>query len=221
VSNEPSYWRSATEDEAMQEEHLFVWEAMVEAADVELAGKRVLDVGCNRGGFLRILYDSRAIGEGFGYDPAAAAIDDARRLAAERPLQFDAAGNIPAGWGRFDVAFSHEVLYLISDLHAHAESVYGALVPGGLYYAVMGVHAASPLMVEWHRDHAAELRLPPLHDVDEVVASFAAVGFEVAASRLDIGFVPLSAHTSRVLEWLDYYYEKKLLFRFRRPARGG
>jgi SAM-dependent methyltransferase len=221
MSNEPSYWRSATEDEAMQEEHLFVWEAMVGAVDSELAGQRVLDVGCNRGGFLRMLYDRRHIGEGFGYDPAAAAIADARRLAGERPLQFEAAGSIPAGWGRFDVAFSHEVLYLIPDLGAHAESVYGALVPGGSYYAVMGVHAGSPLMVEWHQEYAADMSLPPLHDVDGVVASFAAAGFEVAASRLKIGFVPLSAHSSRVLEWLDYYHEKKLLFRFNRPIAGG
>ena len=219
--DEPSYWRSAAEDEAMQYEHRFVWEAMVKAVDSELAGRRVLDIGCNRGGFLRMLYDSRHIAEGRGYDPAEAAIADARRLAGTRPLQFEAAGNIPVGWGRFDVAFSHEVIYLISDLGAHAESVYGALVPGGSYYAVMGVHAASPLMAEWHREHVAELRLPPLHEVDGVAASFAAAGFEVAASRLNIGFVPLSAQPPRVVEWLDYYNEKKLLFQFTRPFAGG
>jgi len=215
--NDPSYWRSATEDEAMQDEHLFVWKAMARAVEGALAGQRVLDVGCNRGGFLRMLYDSCSIGEGFGYDPAAGAIADARRLGGGRPLQFVAAESIPAGWGDFDVAFSHEVLYLISDLAVHAEAVYGALVPGGSYYAVMGMHAGSPLMVEWHREHAAELRLPPLHDVDEVAASFAAAGFEVAAARLDVGFVPVTARPARVLEWLDYYNEKKLFFRFTRP----
>jgi SAM-dependent methyltransferase len=218
---EPSYWRSANEDEAMQEEHLFVWEAMLRAVDFELAGRRVLDIGCNRGGFLRMLSDSRDIGTGFGYDPAAAAIADARRLAGERPLQFEATGDIPADWDHFDVAFSHEVLYLISDLGAHAESVYAALGPGGSYYAVMGVHAGSPLMVEWHREHATELNLPPLHDVDGVVASFSAAGFVVAVSRLKLDFVPLPVHSSRVLEWLDYYHEKKLLFRFNRPMVDG
>jgi SAM-dependent methyltransferase len=218
MSKAPSYWRSATEDEAMQEEHRFVWEAMLEAVGSDLAGRRVLDVGCNRGGFLRLLSDTRDVGAGFGYDPAAAAIADARRLAGERPLEFEAAENIPAGWGHFDVAFSHEVLYLIRDVGAHAESVYGALAPGGSYYAVMGVHAGSPLMVEWHREHGAELNLPPLHDVDGVVASFVGAGFDVAVSRLKIGFVPLTAHSSRVLEWLDYYHEKKLFFRFNRPA---
>jgi hypothetical protein len=72
-------------------------------------------------------------------------------------------------------------------------------------------------MVEWHREHAAELSLPPLRDPDAVAASFAAAGFEVAASRLKIGFVPLPTEAPRALEWLDYYNEKKLLFRFTRP----
>jgi hypothetical protein len=112
-------------------------------------------------------------------------------------------------------------MYLIPDLRAHADSVYGALVPGGSYYAVMGVHATSPLMVEWHREHAAELKLPPLHDLDVVAASFAAAGFEVAASRLHIGSVPISPQAPRVLEWLDYYNEKKLLFQFTRPSAAG
>jgi SAM-dependent methyltransferase len=216
--NHSSYWRSATEDEAMQDEHLFVWEAMARAVDGGLAGRRVLDVGCNRGGFLRMLYDSCAIGAGFGYDPAAGAIADARRLGGERPLRFLAAESIPVGWSGFDVAFSHEVLYLIPDLGAHAEAVYAALVPGGSYYAVMGVHAGSPLMVEWQHEDGAELNVPPLRDVDEVAASFAGAGFEVAAARLDVGFVPLTARPTRVMEWLDYYNEKKLLFRFTRPV---
>ena len=115
------------------------------------------------------------------------------------------------------MAFSHEVMYLIADMRAHAESVHEALVPGGSYYAVMGVHATSPLMLQWHQVHAAELGLPPLHDPDGVAASFAAAGFEVAVSRLHIGFVPIPAQAPRVLEWLEYYNEKKLLFRFTRP----
>ncbi len=73
-----TYWRGAAEDEAMQDEHRFVWTAMLDTIDVDLAGTRVLDVGCSRGGFLRLLADDCRIKEGFGYDPAAGAIEDAR-----------------------------------------------------------------------------------------------------------------------------------------------
>jgi len=36
----------------MQDAHGFVWKAMLDTVDVDLAGKRALDVGCNRGGLL-------------------------------------------------------------------------------------------------------------------------------------------------------------------------
>src|SRR5215831_2060279 len=111
-----TYWRGASDDETMQQEHAFIWAAMLDTVDVDLADKRVLDAGCNQGGFLRLLFDRCRIAEGSGYDPASGAIDDARRLAGDRPLRFASAESVPAGWNDFDVAFSHEVLYLIDDL---------------------------------------------------------------------------------------------------------
>jgi SAM-dependent methyltransferase len=202
----------------MQDEHAFVWEAMIKSVGMNLGGSRVLDIGCNRGGFLRMLSDRHGIAEGFGYDPAAGAVADARHLAGDRPLHFETADRVPPGWDHFAVAFSHEVLYLVNNLSVHAHSVFGALAPGGSYYAVMGAHASSPLMVEWHREHAAALDLPPLRHPDRVVAAFVEVGFEAAASRLEVGFVPLHGHSPKMMEWLDYYYEKKLLLRFTRPG---
>ncbi len=86
----------------------------------------------------------------------------------------------------------------------------------------MGVHAASPLMAEWHRANAEELHLPELHDIDEVVAVFEAAGFHAAAARLAIGFVPTAGHghhgQGRLLDWLDYYRDQKLLLRLSRTA---
>ncbi len=220
-----TYWRDAAADEAMQDEHAFVWRAMLETIDIELAGRRVLDAGCNRGGFLRLLADRCGIAEGFGYDPAAGAIEDARRLVGQRPLRFEAGDTVPPGWRGFDAAFSHEVLYLLHDLPAHAGAMFGALAAGGVYYAVMGVHAASPLMAEWHRANVEELGLPELHDIDNVVAVFEAAGFHAAAARLAIGFVPTAGHghhdRGRLLDWLDYYRDQKLLLRFSRPAASG
>ncbi len=220
---ETAYWRSAADDEAMQDEHGFIWRAMLDTIDVDLAGRRVLDAGCNRGGFLRLLADRYGIAEGFGYDPAAGAIEDARRLAGNRSLRFEASSSAPEAWSGLDVAFSHEVLYLLPDLATHAVAIQRALRPGGVYFAVMGVHTGSPLMVEWHAANRDELRLPPLYDVDDVLATFRQAGFEASVARLAIGFVPTTGHghhhEDRSLEWLAYYHDHKLLLRFsRRPS---
>lgn len=219
---EASYWRSAADDEAMQDEHGFIWRAMLDTMDVDLAGRRVLDAGCNRGGFLRLLADGHGIAEGFGYDPAAGAIDDARRLADGRPLHFEPSSSVPDAWSGLDVAFSHEVLYLLADLASHAVAIHRSLRPGGVYFAVMGVHTGSPLMVEWHAANRDELRLPPLYDLDEVIATFGRAGFDASAARLAIRFVPTTGHghqhESRLLDWLAYYHDQKLMLRFVRKG---
>jgi SAM-dependent methyltransferase len=208
----------------MQDEHLFIWRAMLETIDLDLGRARVLDAGCNRGGFLRLLADDARIAAGFGYDPAAGAIADARRLTGDRPLTFEVADTVPAAWGGFDVAFSHEVLYLIKELRPHAEAMYRALAPGRSYFAVMGVHAGSRLMSTWHAANAPELGLPPLRDLDEVVDAFEGAGFDAHVARLRIRFVPVSAHRARhaergrLIDWLAYYSDDKVLFRFTRSS---
>jgi SAM-dependent methyltransferase len=215
---ETTYWQSAADDEAMQDEHLFIWRAMLETIDVDLSGTRVLDAGCNRGGFLRILADTHNIAEGMGYDPATGAIDDARRMAGQRPLRFETGSSVPEEWREFDVAFSHEVLYLLPDLVPHARAIHRSLRPGGVYFAVMGVHTRSPLMVEWHGVNAEKLGLPPLYDVDDVITTFLDNGFEASVAQLAIGFVPITAlgHHGEggALDWLTYYSNEKVLFRF-------
>ena len=217
------YWRGAVEDEAMQEEHGFIWRAMLDTIDTDLAGKRVLDAGCNRGGFLRLLIDAAGIAEGHGYDPASGAITDARRLAGDRPLTFEVADTVPREWGDFDVAFSHEVLYLLADLPAHAAGLFGALKPSGSYFAVMGVHAGSPLMSAWYAENASDLGLPRLYDLDEMAGVFEDTGFSVSVANLKLGFVPVSAHRHGhdhrrdLLAWLDYCTREKVLLRFTRP----
>ena len=204
----------------MQDEHGFIWRAMLDTIDVGLAGQRVLDAGCNRGGFLRLLADRHGITEGFGYDPAAGAIEDARRLAGGRPLHFEASSSVPNGWSDLSVAFSHEVLYLLSDLAPHADAVRRSLGSGGVYFAVLGVHTGSPPMVEWHAANREELQLPPLYDIDDIIATFRRVGFEASVARLAVRFVPTIGrghrHESRSLDWLAYYHEHKLMLRFAR-----
>ena len=218
MTEDNRYWQGADEDATMQDEHRFVWDAMLKTIDVGLSGAKVLDVGCNRGGFLRLLADTRGIAQGWGYDRAAGAVGDAISMAGDRPLTYAVADTVPAGWTSFDVAFSHEVIYLIEDLDAHADAVFEALTPGGVYFAVEGVHSASPMMVAWHAEAAKALGLPPLRDLDEVVSAFDARGFSVSAARLQFGFVPTNGHKENYFEWLTYYHDFKPLFRFERPA---
>lgn len=220
MSSQPeTYWQSAHEDAEMQDEHAFIWQAMLDTIDVDLAGRRVLDAGCNQGGFLRLLAARRGIAAGYGYDPAAGAIADARRLAGDLPLVFEAAYTVPTGWHGFEAAFSHEVLYLIHDLGAHAAAVHAALSPGAPYYAVIGVHAGSPGVAQWHAGNAERLNLPSLYSLDEVIGAFTGAGFDAAASRLKFGFVPLSDHARSFPADLNYFYEHKIMLRFTRPAR--
>jgi SAM-dependent methyltransferase len=220
------YWRGVAEDEAMQEEHGFLWRAMLNTIDMDLTGRRVLDAGCNRGGFLRLLVDEAGIAEGYGYDPASGAIDDARRLTGQRRLTFETAETVPTGWAEFDAAFSHEILYLLHDLASHAAATFAALKPGAPYFAVMGVHAGSRLMSAWHSSAVSELALPRLYDLDEVVEAFDGAGFAVSVARLQMRFVPMSErrggheHRRGLMDWLDYYERDKVLFRFTRPSRG-
>jgi hypothetical protein len=82
----------------------------------------------------------------------------------------------------------------------------------------MGVHAAAPTMADWHGRNAERLHLPPLYALDDVIGSFAAVGFEPAVSRLNVGFIPASGHARSFPADLEYYYDHKLLLRFEKPA---
>jgi SAM-dependent methyltransferase len=188
---------------------------MVRAVDVPLAEARVLDIGCNQGGFLRLLADEAGIAVGHGYDPADASIEVAVEAAANRPLTFASSDATPATWGPFDVAFSHEVLYLLHDLRAHAADLRRALRPGGVYYAVMGTHDRNPMMPAWHRAYTRKLKMPPIYGLEDVVAAFTGEGFEGSVRRLPYDFIPTTGHTDGSLDgWLDYYYRHKVMFRF-------
>lgn len=219
VIKEPRrFWLDEDSDALMEDEHGFIWSAMAAAVDVDLADTRVLDVGCNRGGFLRLLADAHGISEGFGYDPADAAVDIATELADGRPLRFAAADAPPDGWSAFDVAFSHEVLYLVHDLDGHARDMHRILRAGGVYYVVMGTHERNPMMPSWHREFSQRMAMPPIYSLEDVVATFVDAGFVSSVRRMPYGFIPTDGHLDGGLEgWLDYYYRHKVMLRFAKP----
>lgn len=214
-ANAGLHWIDSDTEDAMQDEHGFIWKAMLDTVDAPLAGARVLDVGCNQGGFLRLLADDADISEGLGYDPAAAAVRIANAKKGERHLTFATADTPPSDWNSFDVAFSHEVLYLIHDLESHARAVRNALRPGGIYYVVIGTHDRNPMMASWHREFSRTIDMPPIYSLTEVAGVFDHAGFEGSCGQLRYTFIPTLNHTEPELsQWLDYYHDNKLLFRF-------
>jgi 2-polyprenyl-6-hydroxyphenyl methylase / 3-demethylubiquinone-9 3-methyltransferase len=101
----------------------------------EVAGLRVLDIGCG-GGFLAERF--AALGcRVTGIDPAAASVDAARAHAAGRGLRIDyrvgAGEELPFADTEFDVACCCDVLEHVSDVDRVIGETARVLKPGGLY----------------------------------------------------------------------------------------
>lgn len=211
-------WQGVEADRRMQVDHTFIWDAIVRDVDTGLENTRVLDIGCNQGGFLRRLADRERIGQGYGFDVAIDAIEEAESFVAGRPLHFAVAERVPQSWRNFDVAFSHEVLYLLHDIPMHAHEVFEALRPGGTYFAVLGAHADNPLTELWHAALAKGREMPPVYSLDDVASAFDDAGFEVSARPLEVGFVPYPAHVfPSFYDALLYFANHKIIFKFQRP----
>ncbi|MEJ0018060.1 MAG: class I SAM-dependent methyltransferase [Acetobacteraceae bacterium] len=228
MSNEPlSYgtWHSdAAREAAMEEGHRPLWRHFIEKVpERDLSTREVVDFGCNRGGFLRLLFALRPFRHGLGVDIAHESIAAARSLAGTAPVDYEVAAELASWPGRFDLAFSYEVIYLLPDLVSHAASVHAALRAGGVYYAVTGCHTDSPLWPRW-RDVIGDSTNAPVQDraPEDYADAFAAAGFDVAVRRFGYeGFVPAPKdrrYYPRLMDAVDYAVCDKLLFRLVKPA---
>ncbi|WP_159998927.1 bifunctional 2-polyprenyl-6-hydroxyphenol methylase/3-demethylubiquinol 3-O-methyltransferase UbiG [Roseomonas sp. 18066] len=218
----PSWYRDATADSRMTPGHDPVWRQMIaHIPEQDLAAATVLDYGCGQGGLLRLLHALRPFRAGLGVDVARDAVARAEALSAGLPLAFDTPSALAGQPARFDLALSHEVIYLLPDLEAHAAEIRAALRRGGVYYAVTGCHTGNPMWPRW-RALVAEIThtTPQDFSLDDFHEAFAAAGFEVSARQFRFeGFVPLKpgAWTKTVEEALRYVTETKTMFRFRLP----
>ena len=214
-----------TREPAMEEGHRPMWRHFIETVpETDLSRREVLDFGCNRGGFLRLLHALKPFRRGLGIDIARASIAAARDLAGTAPIDYEVASDARAWPDRFDLAFSYEVIYLLPDLAAHAAAMWHALRRGGAYYAVTGCHTDSPLWPLF-RKTIAETTNAPVQDrsPDDYAAAFADAGFEVSVRRFGYaGFVPAAndpRYYPRLMDAVDYAAEHKLLFRLVKPER--
>jgi SAM-dependent methyltransferase len=180
-------------EDAMAEGHAPIWRHLIDLLpEKDLAERSVLDFGCNQGGFLRLLHSVRPFRRALGVDIAARSIERANELKADMPIQYSV-GSYLAGWdGAFDLAFSHEVVYLVPDIDAHAADIWRSLKPGGVYYAVTGCHTDNPLWPAW-RGFIAEKTNTVVQDrsISDYARAFSEAGFKVSARKLRFdGFIP-------------------------------
>lgn len=219
-------WTTTQEEEdRMYDGHLHHWRAMIALMDEQtLAGKKVLDFGCNQGGFLRTLYKARPFEMGVGIDIAAESLALARQKAAGIPAVYETAAQFLAKGPQnlFDMAFSHEVIYLLPDLAAHAQLMRTLLKPGATYYAATGCHTENPLWKDWHPAISAYSNIPvPHYSLNDYVAAFVQAGFDAEFRPFGIqGFIPAEpddkVYYPSPAAKADYYARSKMLFRFTR-----
>lgn len=204
----------------MEESHRPMWRHFIQTVpEVDLSTREILDFGCNRGGFLRLLHALKPFRHALGIDIARDSIDAARQLVGTAPIDYEVASDARAWPDRFDLAFSYEVIYLLPDLAAHAAGMHAALKGGGVYYAVTGCHTECPFWPSF-RETIAETTNAPVQDrsPDDYAAAFARAGFDVSVRRFGYdGFVPAAPdrrYYPTLMDAVDYAAEHKLLFRF-------
>ncbi|WIM10011.1 class I SAM-dependent methyltransferase [Enhydrobacter sp.] len=216
----PIWNRNQADEDAMGAAHAPIWRRMIDlGAPSDLRQSTVLDYGCNQGGFLRLLYDRHPFRSAVGIDIARESVARAELLKGHRPIEYKVGDQATALGQTFDLAFSHEVIYLLPDPAAHARDIKAALRPGGAYVAAMGCHTDSSLWPRWRALIAESSSIPIYdHSLEDVSKAFTETGFSVSVRPLALdAFMPFttgSAYFPKVMDQLRYYTSDKVLFRF-------
>ncbi|HHK5886208.1 TPA: class I SAM-dependent methyltransferase [Serratia marcescens] len=218
----PTWYRDPRAEEAMADGHAPIWRHLIGLVpENELSGVKVLDFGCNQGGFLRLLYQLRPFQQGLGVDIARRSVDEANRLKGHLPVVYQTDTRLNDWDDHFDIAFSHEVIYLIDDIAQHAADILRVLKPGGVYYAVTGCHTGNPLWPQWRERVAANTHtVVQDRSLADYARIFSAAGFQVSARRLGFsGFVPYEPDgwMPDIAAAIDYYWHTKTVFRLVKP----
>jgi SAM-dependent methyltransferase len=117
----------------------------------------LLDVGCGPGTITVDLAGRVAPGRTVGIDSAPAAIDDARRVITDAPVEFRVADVMASGFadGSFDVVHAHQVLQHVPDPVGTLRAMARLCRPGGIVaardsdYEAMTWFPADPALDAW------------------------------------------------------------------------
>ena len=103
-----TWYRDTSREAAMEEGHRPLWRHFIDIVpETDLSTRDVLDFGCNRGGFLRLLHALKPFRHGLGVDIAEDSIAAAQALKGLAPLDFAVAADLSPWRGSFDIAFSY------------------------------------------------------------------------------------------------------------------
>ena len=165
----------------------------------DLAGKRVLDIGCNEGYFSNLARE-RGATEVFGIDFVKSNIDFARQRYTDPAIQFlhQSWDRLPAG--QFDLVLWTSAMHYDLDPRAVADRIFDALSPTGLFVLECGV-IKEPGKEFFPFPRVADTRWYPTMDflIEEILARFSVR--QVAQSEIANGdFVPRSVfHCKKAL----------------------
>lgn len=207
------------EEDRMNDDHAPLWRQMIALSCPAQGDECVLDFGCNQGGFLEMLYRQRRYEKAVGVDIAADSLTVARKRLANLPVTLGDPAILSDMKDIFDRAYSHEVLYLLPDLNAHAATIKNVLKPGGAYYAAIGCHTDQPLWPQWKPLIESYSSVPVMsYSLDDYANAFADAGLDVALQPYRLtGFLPHrkgSAYFPKATDTIRYYTQDKVLFRF-------
>lgn len=223
MQNKIKTWANVqSEEDAMYDDHYYLWCQMIEHMKEDtLSGRSVLDFGCNQGGFLRLLYDLKPFENGLGVDLASNSIEKANSLVGNKPLDYQLPDYPISNKLKFDVAFSHEVLYLLDNLDEHASYMKKVLSDQGVYYAAIGCHTENPSWDRWV-SLISDYSNIQVHNysLDDYARVFFDNGFEVSARAFNYsGFIPIKKENHyfpKIKDTIDYHNIVKTLFRFKK-----
>lgn len=218
-------WDDCEGEMSMEEGHGPSWEAFINhLAEDSFEGKSLLDFGCNRGGFLRALYKRKPFAKALGVDIALDSVQDAEARKGNIPAEYKHNDALADYKGAFDFAFSHEVVYLIPDLKAHAKEIYDSLKPGGVYYVAIGEYTDNPLWERWYKTVSEFSPVPPQnYSLQDMAEAFGESGFDVSVRRMVCdGFLPYDYTDKKYLlspmELVQFMTEYMMLFRLEKRA---
>lgn len=124
----------------------------------DVAGKRLLDVGCGAGYFARLMAGARA--DVTAIDVSPRMIDQARAAGGEITYRtVDAAALAEAfAPGSFEIATSCVALSDMADPAAALRAVHAVLAPGGRFVATIEHPCSNPPLRRWERDANGDKR---------------------------------------------------------------